>query len=548
MKAPLETTFQFLAKTENEAAMDILIAGLECPDPVTRLGALRAILDRRNPEGHREVFRRLTSLDKQAREIVAERSERLVDAARDALGSPSRDVCAAACNAIASFRLYQVIPALVAELVDSENANTDLMAEAILKLTEAFYEELSGVADRPKQKAQDLVRARLTTSLEDAVRKFHRHERLEPVEALLLLAKQKNVVLRQLLQRTEEKSHPAILEVLSNSSQGGVLRLLLGFLEDPQMPRVVADVICNRCDAKFVDHIARTVGNRPSRAAIQTLKRFESIAWAKPGHKVFEQLSDEAQEGAVWLLMFSSLDPDDVLEVVGYLLLHGKPGGRRAAAKALEKFKGPRANELAVEAIEDDDSQVRATIIPQLRPRKILGAFSMLIGMVDDPEEVIHEALRKAMPEFTFRHFLTNFDAMPEAMQPISGHLVRKIDTGAIEKLTEEMACLSPVRRRKAVQAAFAMGVVGEVEKVVARLLSDEDHMVRIAAAKSLADSNSAPSWDALRDALLDRSVIVQEAAERSLEMISRSLMIQEEDVEGEGEQQEEADSQEVIQ
>jgi len=542
MSTPLETTFQFLAKSENAAARDILAAGLECSDPATRLGALRVILDRRDPEGHREVFRRLTSLDKQGREIVAERSDRLVDAARDALNSPSRKVCAAACNAIASFRLYQVLPALVAALVDTENAHTDLTAEAILKLTEAFYEELSGISDRPKQKAQDMVRARLTTSLEDAVRKFHRHERIEPVEALLLLAKQKNVALRQLLQRTEEKSHPAILEVLSNSSQGGVLRLLLGFLEDPQMPRAVADVICKRCDAKFVDHIARTVGNRPSRAVVETLKRFELIAWAQPGHKVFEQLSDEGQEGAVWLLMFSSIDPDDVLEVVGYLLLHGKRGGHRAAAQALAKFKGPRANELAVEALADDDSQVRATIIPQLRSRKIPGALSMLIGLVDSPEEVIHEALRKAMPEFTFRQFLSNFDAMPDAMQPVSGNLVSKIDTGVVEKLEEEMACLSPVRRRKAVQAAFAMGLVGEVENVIATLLSDEDHMVRIAAAKALADSSSMPSWDALRDALLDRSVIVQEAAERSLEMISRSLMIQED---GEAE---EAESQEVTQ
>jgi len=545
MSDPLETTFQFLAKTENAAARDILAAGLECSDPITRLGALRAILDRRDPEGHREVFRRLTSLDKQGREIVAERSERLVDAARDALSSPNRKVCAAACDAIASFHLYQVIPALVAALVDTENPHTDLPAAAILKLTEAFYEELSGVADRPKQKAQDTVRARMTTSLEEAVRKYHRHERLEPVEALLLVAKQKNAVLRQLLQRTEEKSHPAILEVLSNSSQGGVIRLLLGFLEDPQMPRAVTDVICNRCDAKFVDNITRTVGTKPSRAAIETLKRFESIAWAKPGHEVFNELDDDAQEGAVWLLMFSSLNPDDKLEVVGYLLLHGKIGGRRAAAKALAKLKGPRANELAVEAVEDDDPQVRATIIPQLRSRKIPGALSMLIGMVDSTDETIHEALRTAMPEFTFRHFLSNFDAMPEAMQPVSGHLVSKIDSGAVEKLTEEMSCLSPVRRRKAVQAAFAMGLVGAVEKAIATLLSDEDHMVRIAAAKALADSNSMPSWEALRDALLDRSVIVQEAAERSLEMISRSLMIQEEDEEGEAA---EADSQEVAQ
>jgi HEAT repeat protein len=68
------------------------------------------------------------------------------------------------------------------------------------------------------------------------------------------------------------------------------------------------------------------------------------------------------------------------------------------------------------------------------------------------------------------------------------------------------------------------MGLVSEVEQEIIKLLSDDDHMVRTAAAKALADCKSVPSWEALRDAMLDRSFVVQEAAVRSLELISRSL------------------------
>jgi HEAT repeat protein len=48
--------------------------------------------------------------------------------------------------------------------------------------------------------------------------------------------------------------------------------------------------------------------------------------------------------------------------------------------------------------------------------------------------------------------------------------------------------------------------------------------MVRIAAADTLAECDTLPSWEALRDAMLDRSVAVQETAEKSLERICQSL------------------------
>ncbi len=524
MSTGLAATFQFLAKTENEAAVDVLVAGLECPYKSTQYNSLRAVLDRRSPEGHRQVFRRLSKMDERSREIINDRPERLAGAVTEALQDPSQKACESACNAIVAFRLYESLPTLVSVLVDSENSHTETIARTILKLAELFYAELSGTSDEPKRKQQGVVRDRITSGLEDATRKFHRHQRIEVVEAFLLIAKQKNITLRQLLQRPSDAGHRPIIDVLSNSERGGVIRLLLGFLEDPQMPHVVAEVLTQRCDAKFVDHLLRSVGPRPSKTVDATLKRFESIAWAKPGHEVFDELSDEAQQDAVHFLMASSMDRSEVLEVLGYLLLEGRPAGRRAAAGAMEQFEDPQASVLVVRALNDEDPQVRAALIVQLRQRQIPGAFSLLIRMVDNPPEEVQAALRKALPEFTLRQFLPNFDSMPEAFQPLAGHLVRKIDPKVVDKIAAEMNVLSPVRRRRAVKAAAAMGLVQEMEETVVRLLTDDDHMVRAAAAKSLADCKSMPSWEALRDALLDSSFVVKEAAEKSLEQISRSL------------------------
>lgn len=532
MSAGLTATFQFLAKTENKAAVEVLVAGLDCPHKPIRHGALRAVLDRRCPEGHREVFRRLSSMDERSREIINERPERLAGVVTDALQNATSQACAAACNAIVSFRLCEALPVLVSVLVDPENPHTKMVAETVLELTESFYAELSGTTEGPKHKRQDLVRDRITAALEAGVRKFRRHKQTAAVEAFLLIAKQKNIVLRQLLQRPEEASHQPLVELLSSSSRGGVIRLLLGFLEDPQMPHVVAQVLCNRCDAKFVDHLVRTVGPRPSKTVVETLARFNSIAWAQPGHELFDKLSNAAQQGAVPLLMASSIDRAKLLEIIGYLLLEGKPGGRRAAAEALAEFPGPEASALVVKALGDEDARIRASLIVQLRPRKIPGAFSLLIRMIDSPQEEVQRALQKALPEFTFHQFLANFDKMPEHWQPIAGYMVRNIDPKVADKLVAELNGLSPVRRRRAVTAAGVMGLVPKVEETIVRQLSDEDHMVRVAAAKILAESKSKPTWEALRDALLDKSFAVKEAAEQSLERISRSLAQQTEQIE----------------
>jgi HEAT repeat protein len=145
--------------------------------------------------------------------------------------------------------------------------------------------------------------------------------------------------------------------------------------------------------------------------------------------------------------------------------------------------------------------------------------------MVDSPEEEVKQALRKAMPEFTLGQFLPNVEAMDEELRPIAGHLVRKIDPDIVPELAAAMEGPSPVGRRRAVVGASAMGLVQELEETVIRLLSDEDHMVRAAAAKALADCKSMPTWEALRDALLDQSFVVQQAAEQSLEQISQYLL-----------------------
>lgn len=548
MSIGLPATFQFLTATQNEAALDILLAGLDSKYQPTRDRSLRAIMERLDARGHEEVFRRLPKLDEHGRSIVNARPDRLVKVVTPPLQEKDPRACKKACDAIVSFRLCDALPTLLAVMYEPGHPNADMAVDTILKLTQEFYSELSGPDEQQRKDIQN-TRARITSALEDATRKYGQHQRDEIVEAFLLLAKQGNATLRNMLQRSEEGSYEAIVRLLSTSQRGGVIRLLLGFLEDPQAPLIVAKVTGQRKDLKFVQHFLRTVGDKPSKAVCQSLARLECIAWLTPGNDIFEQLDEPSHAAAVQVAMASGMDHDSKFQFLAYMLTHGKAPGRRAAAEALANFKGAEADALVVKSLNDEDPYVRAHLIRQLRPREIPNSLLFLIRMVGTTHEAIRESLRESLPEFSFRRFLKNLDKMEEELRPMAGHLVRQVDPGSVVQIKVEMESLSPVRRRRAVNAANAMGIVQEIEDHVIKLLSDDDHTVRVAVAKALADCKSMPSWEALRDSLLDRSFLVQEAAVQSLERISTSLLqdLRQGQENAEEELEDEADSKEIL-
>jgi HEAT repeat protein len=64
------------------------------------------------------------------------------------------------------------------------------------------------------------------------------------------------------------------------------------------------------------------------------------------------------------------------------------------------------------------------------------------------------------------------------------------------------------------------MGACGDLEQVLIERLADEDHVVRAEAARALGTCNTPLTREALNAARGDRSLVVREAAEESLERL----------------------------
>jgi hypothetical protein len=355
------------------------------------------------------------------------------------------------------------------------------------------------------------------------VNRYTRHGRREAVEAFLLLVGRDNVTLKQILQDPHHAAFLTVIDILSNSPQAGVMRLLLGLLEDPRAPSAALSVVANRNDLIFVQHLLRKIGREPSAAVAQNLKHIESIGWLRRGDTVLGRLDDAAQHAAVQLAVCSATPRLQVFSMIEYLALHGKPGGRRAATEALRDFSGADANNLVLKALDDPDPQVQAAAAAQLRRRGIPGSLYRLVALVDSPHAPVRKAARENLDEFTFERFLRAFDTLDEEVRRDTAALVAKIDPKTILQLQAEMSSRGRTRRLRGLAIAQAMGVPGRIEPRVIELLQDEDHLVRARAAAALGLCSSESSHRALHDALADRSYAVQEAAQKSLSQRARA-------------------------
>jgi HEAT repeat protein len=523
MSGGLKTTFELLANTPNDAATSVLVAALDSSQRDIRDQALTALLCRHSDAAARHILGRWNDLSPRWMSQIIQRTGWLSGAIRRAVLDLDRRYYECACVAVVATRDYDLIPVLASAAADSSNPHAALAADAALQLAEHFSEELSVKRDYRVRRDPQLQRHHILPSLERAALHLREHGRRELLEAFLLLADRENAVLKRLLQSPGDRSFQPLVEVLMSSSRPGTERLLLSYLDDPHAPLAAVHVIGRRSDVSFLRHLARKIGADPLPTVRTNLRRIESIPWIAGNLAVLDTLGEAEQPGAVHLAVVSSAPRHHALEVVSYILRHGKVAGRRVAARALAEFHSAEADELAVRMLEDDDPQVRAAIALQLRQRNVPGAINHLMAVLDSQHQVEREAAQASLDEFRYENFRAKFDNLSPQVRQTTGRLVRRIDPQALLRVRAELEAPTRSRRQRALEMVVALDAVVELLEAVAALLSDEDQYLRVEAIRVLAMVDTKRTRQILRDALLDPQPLVQEAAEAALHVLSRA-------------------------
>lgn len=517
MKGGLETTFAVLLQTGNESAINVLIAALDSSDRDIQAGAIHALLHRSSAAGKRELIRRWNELSERWKTLVAERPGRMAGALRDAILNSDARLRANGCDAVLWTRDYDLAPVLVTAAEDRANPEAELAAQTLLALCEMLYEELAAPRRTGRGREPRAVCQSILPPLEMAVQRFELHRRVEILEAFLLLANCDNRVLKGVLQDPHDRAYLAMTGILHRSPRPGVMRLLIGFLEDLHAPGAVHQVLSRRQDVSFLRLFVKHVGREPSPVARANLRRIKSFSWLRGELTILSAFHDDEQCAVVQLLLASGLSRLEVFDVLKYLLERGRPRCRQAVVAALAEFGGAEANALVLQVLDDPDPVLRAAAVAQLRQRSIPGALARLVEFLDSPEPVVRAAAQQGLAEFQYRRLADAWDSLDDETRRHAGTLVRRVDSSAVEQLVRELRSNSRTRRLRAVEMAVAIEMVGQVEKELIELLSDDDQRIRLETLHALEKLDTAQARDAIRERLQDDSRVVAEAAEAAL-------------------------------
>jgi len=513
----LDVTLRVLATSSNEATVPVLLAAIESEDHRIRDGVLPILLQRRSTEAEDAILRRWSNLSDHWKQLVIRREDWLSPAVRRALLGDDVHLASIACAAAAELRDYDLIPNLVVLVCSKGNVVSDQAAVALLALVERLADEVNGPRDYRVRKDVQLQRTHVLGSLEKGVQSYSQHQRRELIESLLILATRDNAVISHVLQDPADRAFSPLMDLLTHSPRPCILRLLLSYLDDAFAPLPALHALGRRRDITWLRQLCRKIGDDPAAVVRTNLKRIENIPWLKAQRFLLDSLHESEQAGAVRLITLSGLPRQEALEALSHVLRNAKPHGRRVASAALAEFGGAEANSLVLDALEDEDPEVRANLALQLRTRGIPGSMNRLVAMLDSPHEVERQGARKALEEFTFASYVANFDYLDDESREKSGQLVRRIDDNSASLLQEELCASSRTRRRRGLEMALHMGLVSQLQDVIAALTRDEDQYIRLEAVRLLGICPTDISDRVLREALSDSRVLVQEAAERGL-------------------------------
>ncbi|NOY30362.1 MAG: hypothetical protein GXP28_09355 [Planctomycetes bacterium] len=517
MTAALETTFEVLSSSRNESVVPVLIGALDNNDGSVYEHAIRALVARRSKAGHLAVLSRWHLLSPQQRELLPEGRGRMSGALRDAVLSDEEQLFKNACELVEEFTEFDLVPTLVTLAENKKNEHAPAATELVVRLVNRLSEMTHGQRDKKDRRDPEAIRRYVLESLERSSERFRQHGRAELIEAFVILAGPSSSLLRKILDDPHHVCYGTVVNTLANSQSSGVIELLISFLKAANTSLGILNVISRRADEPWVERLLECTSAEMLPKVQKNLGRMSAFGWLPADGPGIDRFSEQDQARCVKLITHSGMKQEDVLAILERALIYGKPAGRGAACEALAPIAGDRPSQLVLRATRDSDPAVQAAATRQLRDRHLPGTMALLLKLIDSPHEIVRNASRESLSEFSFENFLTRFETLNDDARRSTGMVVQKVDPETIPSLLGEMENPSRRSRMRAIDMAEAMLLVPQASEGLLLLLEDEDHLVRAAAADALQGCQTPEVQEALLHATKDSSPAVQNSAKSSL-------------------------------
>jgi hypothetical protein len=503
--------------------LPVLLVAIGSQHEAIRLGAIRALVDRRNHAGHREILERFPHYNDRAQAVVTETlrrsTHRMKPALEEAITAENLDLCESACHLITQGRVYELMPTLVTVAENRVHRHSARAAATLVQLAQLLHQEVTGEASERTCDPM-FVRRQMLPAIEKAIVNYDKHRRLEIVDAFLLVVPPANKTLLDVLTNSGRTCHQTIVQSFGTSAVTSVLQLLVEMLHDTTTPRAVLEIVAQRRDRKFLDYMLHHVGAPASLRVQENMRRLFAVPWLEDAREVLLELDGPAQAVAAELAVASSINRNRQFELLRFLLRRGRPEARRACCEAMNRFHDRESDECIAVALKDSDPRVQAVAIKQIRRRHIPNAMERLVGYLDHPAAEVREAARESLAEFNFARYETSFDHLDPEMRTLTGRIVCRVDASTTERLVNLLGSAAPSARIRAIEMAKAMNYADNVLESLIALARDIDPAVRAEAVSALATCSREEALEALERSEQDPNYSIREAAAAGVDAI----------------------------
>ena len=261
----LALTYETLATTRNEAAIDVLLSLLGRPNDPNRKSAINALLRRTEPRAPESLLASWETLAPEDIYLMRASKKWFKESIATALEGKG-DSLARAIQAASDLRLVDVVPKLIL-LAESHG-----VAEVRQAAGDAVQTLVAPLGDEARNdRGQAAVRGPIIARLVDSVRRFAMHRNEQMVESFLMTSAWSDPDLRQILSEPST-IRELIAKQLAQSTQPGVLDLLAGYIRRKNMPDWLASITTGRQDVAFRDALLRRIGSEPTATSLKNLQ------------------------------------------------------------------------------------------------------------------------------------------------------------------------------------------------------------------------------------------------------------------------------------
>lgn len=529
MSDPLSITFECLASTENQFAVDVLMSGLDVPHDEVRDRCAVALLKRKGTRGKVEVIRRYPHLNPESRVHFDTYAAQLTPALRQCLLHGDEELAANAIEIIRWTSHFEMFPVLIDLVENPDSPHYEAARQAFDELVNLVYENIH-VDPRAQGAVKHLrnvseVRRNMLTALDRACTDFAALR--DPgaiVHAVLVLGDPGNFAVKKVMSQSVDACRELVGHLLMTSRHPGIMQLPLDAMSQSYPHAKIYKVIENRSDPEFICHLLRWFPRRLTDNQQKNFGQIHSVAWLKGRDLSLDMIPPGLHDALIAFVTACNLPGELKFQVQEWVVRHGSPDGRLAAAEVLSTLDRKIVHDIIFDSLDSQEEGIQAWATGQLRSQGIPEAFSLLMERLDSPLEAVQAAAREELESFNLDRMLSLFEHLPAEINRRAGELIQKIDPNCIKKLEQELRHPICRKRIRAAHAARAMGLHAKAIGSFVRMLADDDAMIRRTAVEVLADIRTKDSVKALKLALEDTSSRVRDAAKKALEQMNEPL------------------------